>query len=119
MNPCHDSKQPKNDLETQTHVHEFLGSTQLAEENDERHNHRFAGVTSEVIPLSSGNHKHAFFVNTDFFDHHHELAGETGPAIPVSENKHVHFAQVITTVDDDHFHNAIFATLIQSPLTSE
>lgn len=33
----------------QTHNHEFLGSTRFAEEGDDRHNHRFAGVTSEAI----------------------------------------------------------------------
>lgn len=35
--------------ETQTHVHEFLGRTMLASENNETHNHRFSGVTSEVM----------------------------------------------------------------------
>ncbi len=31
--------------EEQTHVHEFEGSTHLAEAGQDRHNHRFAGVT--------------------------------------------------------------------------
>lgn len=100
----------------QTHVHEFLGSTRIAEEEDP-HNHRFAGVTSEVIPISGGNHKHGFFVNTDFYEeHHHEISGVTGLAIPVGENRHIHFAEVVTTVDDGHFHEAIFATLIEDPI---
>lgn len=102
--------------EVQTHVHEFLGSTKLAEENEDRHNHRFAGVTSEVIPTPDGSHQHAFFVNTDFFGHHHEVAGITGQAIPVGNNKHVHFVDSITTLDDGHFHEFLFATLIDSPL---
>lgn len=102
--------------DTQTHVHEFLGSVKLAEEDDDRHNHRFAGVTTEVIPLKHGGHKHAFMVNTDFFDHHHEVAGETGPAIKVGNGKHVHFAEGKSTCVDKHFHNFQFATLIESPL---
>lgn len=32
--------------ESQTHDHEFEGSTKLAEQGNDRHNHRFAGVTS-------------------------------------------------------------------------
>lgn len=102
--------------ECQSHDHEFLDSVKLAEECEERHNHRFAGVTTEVIPLSDGCHKHAFMVNTDFFDHRHEVAGETGPAICVGNGKHVHFASGKTTVDDCHFHQYQFATLIESPL---
>lgn len=102
--------------ETQTHVHEIQGSVKLAEEDDDRHNHRFATVSSEVIPIKGGGHKHAFFVNTDFFDHHHEVAGETGPAINVGNGKHVHFATGQTTIDDGHFHEFQFATLIDSPL---
>lgn len=100
----------------QTHTHEFLGSTKLAEENDERHNHRFAGVTSEVIPLKGGNHKHAILTNTDFFDHLHEIGVETGPAVDVGDGKHVHFVEGRTTINDDHFHNFQFATLIEAPL---
>ncbi|MGF7050283.1 hypothetical protein J2T13_004808 [Paenibacillus sp. DS2015] len=33
----------------QRHVHEFEGSTKLAEEGADRHNHRFAGVTGESV----------------------------------------------------------------------
>lgn len=99
----------------QSHVHEFLGSTKLAEEGEERHNHRFAGVTSEVI-LMDNTHIHNILVNTDFFDHHHEIGMVTGPAISVGNGKHVHLVKGITTLDDGHFHNFIFTTLIQSPL---
>ncbi len=103
---------------TQTHVHEFLGSVKLAEEGDDRHNHRFAGVTSQVIPLPGGNHMHALFTNTDFFmNHHHELATETGPAINVGGGKHVHLVTARTTMDDGHFHETTFTTLIEDPLS--
>lgn len=99
------------------HVHEFLGSTRLAEECDDRHNHRFAGVTGEPIFTSNGNHRHELFTNTDFFDnHHHEIESLTGPAINVGGEKHVHFVRTRTTVNDDHFHQAQFATLIENPL---
>lgn len=111
--------------DTQTHVHEFLGSTKLAEEEEERHNHRFAGVTTEEIPVHC-SHVHGFSVNTDFFDHHHEVTGLTGLAIEVEEDKHdhldvhehkhVHFAEGTTTEVDGHVHEFQFATLIESPL---
>ncbi len=100
------------------HVHEFLGSTKLAEEGEDRHNHRFAGVTGEAIPIRGGSHRHRLFTNTDFFEnHHHELPAQTGPAIPVGEGRHVHFVRARTTVDDGHFHLAIFATLIEDPIS--
>ena len=104
--------QPK----VQTHVHEVQGSVMLAEECDDRHNHRFATVTTDAIPLPHGDHKHGFMVNTDFFDHHHEVAGETGGAICVGQGKHVHFARGKSTINDGHFHGFQFATLIESPL---
>lgn len=102
---------------SQTHVHEFLGSTKIAEIGEDPHNHRFAGVTSEVIPLPGGSHKHGLFTNTDFYENHlHELATETGPAIPVDDGKHVHFVRALTTIDDGHFHETVFATLIEDPI---
>ena len=102
-----------------THVHEFEGSTQQAESGEERHNHRFAGVTGQVIPIGDGRHKHEFNTHTDFFeDHFHQVCGFTGPDIKVSENKHVHFAEGFTTVVDEHRHKFEFATLIgPSPIT--
>lgn len=102
---------------TQFHVHEFLGSTRIAEENEDPHNHRFAGVTSEVIPIPGNGHKHGLFTNTDFYEnHHHELATETGPNIPIEGGRHVHFVHALTTMDDGHFHETIFATLIENPI---
>ncbi len=100
---------------TQTHVHEFTASSKLAEQGAERHNHRFAGVTSEVIPFGN-SHVHAIFTNTDFFDHHHEVAIMTGPAIPIGNGKHIHFVKGTTTLNDGHVHAFEFSTLIQKPL---
>ena len=103
--------------ETQTHVHEFSESLKLAESGDDRHNHRVAGVTSEVIPIEGG-HIHAFgVINTDFFDHHHEIGGLSGPNIPIpGTNKHVHVISGTTTCDDGHTHEFLFTTQIDSPL---
>jgi hypothetical protein len=100
----------------QTHVHEFEGSTKLAETGLDRHNHRFAGVTSEVIPINGGRHKHAILTNTDFLDHHHEIGVETGPDISVGDGKHVHLVKGTTTLVDGHTHDFIFTTLINAPL---
>lgn len=102
--------------QVQTHTHEFTSSTKLAEEGDDRHNHRFAGVTSEVIPIPGGTHKHTIFTLTDFFGHLHEVAVETGPAISVGNGKHVHFVKGTTTLNDGHFHEFAFSTLIDAPL---
>ncbi len=101
----------------QTHVHEFQGSTKLAEEREDRHNHRFAGVSSQVIPFGN-SHVHGVYTNTDFFEeHYHTIAAVSGPAIPVGNGKHVHFAEFTTTFDDGHLHKFQFASLIEDPLT--
>ncbi|MEH7308125.1 YmaF family protein [Neobacillus drentensis] len=105
----------ENEQTVQTHDHEFTASTKLAEEDDDRHNHRFAGVTSEVIPRGK-SHVHSILVNTDFLDHHHEVAITTGPAIPVGEGKHIHLIKGTTTLDDGHVHELLFTTLIDKPL---
>ncbi|EKQ55808.1 MULTISPECIES: YmaF family protein [unclassified Clostridium] len=103
---------------TQTHVHEFEESVKLAEEGEDRHNHRVAGVTSEVIQVGGGRHVHAFgIINTDFLDHHHEIGGTTGLDVPIpNTNKHVHLISGITTTDDNHNHEFLFTTQINSPL---
>lgn len=100
----------------QTHVHEFLGSTKLAEEGDDRHNHRFAGVSSQVIPQGN-SHVHVILTNTDFFGHLHEIGGTSGPAQAVGNGKHIHFVTGTTTLVDGHVHEFQFASLIESPLT--
>lgn len=102
----------------QFHVHEFLGSVILAEEGDDRHNHRFAGISSEAIFIGNGHHVHLVTANTDFFeDHYHPFNAETSIEIAVSDDKHVHFVFGETFIVDDHFHVFQFATLIESPLT--
>jgi hypothetical protein len=104
---------------SQTHVHEIEGSTFIAEQEDEPHNHRFAGVTSEVIPYGD-SHVHEILIPTDFFtDHHHEVGVRTGPAIIVGSHKHIHFVYGKTTVEDEHFHKYVFVTQIQDPLVWE
>jgi hypothetical protein len=104
------------------HTHEFLGSTKLAEPGDDRHNHRFAGVTSDVILIPGGNHVHIFSVNTDSADHFHQIIGGTGPAVilnpqaPEAFRRHVHIAIGTTTVVDNLQHVYNFATLIENPI---
>lgn len=117
INNVSQSKQQLKCPGTQTHVHEFEQSTKLAEEGDDRHNHRVAGVTSEVIPIGGGRHVHAILSNTDFLDHHHEIGVTTGPDIPIpGTNKHVHVVSGTTTLDDNHNHDFLFTTQIESPL---
>lgn len=100
----------------QTHVHEFLLSTRLAEITEEPHNHRSAGVTGEAIKTCD-SHVHRISVNTDFFDDHfHQIIVTTGPAIRVGQNRHVHFVFGTTTEVDGHVHQFIFATLIENPI---
>ncbi len=53
--------------EEQRHVHEFESSVKFAEEDEDRHNHRTAGVTGEAILVGGGRHVHRVHVNTDFF----------------------------------------------------
>jgi hypothetical protein len=102
----------------QKHVHEFLGSTRLAELDEDPHNHRFAGVSGEAIPCGC-SHVHEIMVRTDFFDHFHFIKVITGPAIPVGKGRHVHFVKAITSCNDDHRHELIFATLIESPILED
>lgn len=104
--------------ETQTHVHEFEQSTKLAEQGNDRHNHRVAGMTSGEIDIGGGRHVHAFGItNTDFLDHNHEIGGLTGPDIPIpNSTKHVHLMSGTTTTVDGHSHDFLFTTQIESPL---
>ena len=102
----------------QFHDHEFEGSTRLAELEDDPHNHRFAGVSSPAIPVKGG-HVHKVKGRTDFFDHFHEFEATSGLQIPVGEGKHVHFVEARTSVNDDHYHELIFATLIDAPIYEE
>ena len=103
--------------QAQRHVHEFEGSTMLAEQGADRHNHRFAGVTGQAI-RSGKSHVHEIdLTHTDFLNHFHNLKKiRTGPAIHVGNGKHVHFVTGQTTLNDGHVHQFKFATLIQAPL---
>ncbi len=103
----------------QKHVHELVGSVKIAEEEDDPHNHRFATVTEEAIPVGEGQHIHEVCFKTDFFDDHfHEFRGKTGEAIPVG-NRHVHCIESVTTVNDGHRHEFEAATLIENPIEKE
>jgi hypothetical protein len=104
--------------EEQRHVHEIQGSVQIAEAQEEPHNHRFATVSGEAIG-SGINHYHEVKFRTDFFeDHFHEFCGKTSAAIPVGD-RHVHFLESVTTVNDGHRHDFRFATLIDNPIGDE
>ncbi|NLM69066.1 MAG: hypothetical protein GX177_03580 [Firmicutes bacterium] len=97
----------------QTHVHEFLGTTKIA--GHPLHNHRFAGVSGQEIPIPNG-HIHAIDVNSDFtIGHLHEISILTGPQIPVGGGRHVHFAMGISTENRGHVHEFIVATMIENP----
>lgn len=101
------------------HVHEFVGSTRLAELNsDDVHNHRFAGVSCEPIEKNN-SHVHRLITKTDFFDHYHEIDVLTGPAIHVGDGRHVHFVYAVTECKDGHKHKFIVATLIEAPTFKE
>ncbi|WP_219835725.1 YmaF family protein [Paenibacillus sp. R14(2021)] len=102
----------------QRHVHEFAGSTRLAEEGNDRHNHRFAGVTGQAKRKGKSHVHEIDLTHTDFFGHFHNLKKITsGPAVRVGKGKHVHFVHGRTTLEDGHVHPFKFATLIESPLT--
>lgn len=98
----------------QRHVHEFEGSTRFAEQGNDRHNHRFAGVSGEAIPYKN-SHVHKIITNTDFTDHYHKICICTGPAIYIGGGKHIHLVKGYTTSNDGHVHGFIFTTLIEAP----
>lgn len=106
--------------EEQTHVHEVLGSVRLAELKDDPHNHRFAGVTDEVIVVPGVGHYHKFHTTTDFYeDHFHPICVKTGLNVKVGkgeDERHVHFIDANTEVEDGHCHEFIAATLIENPI---
>lgn len=104
----------------QTHVHEVLGSVEIAERQTDPHNHRFATVSGEVIPFGPTNHVHRVTFRTDFYeDHFHEFTGRTMPAIPVGGGRHVHFLESVTEERENHRHDFRVATLINDPIGEE
>lgn len=104
----------------QEHVHEVLGSVQIAEPRDDPHNHRFATVSGEAIEFDCGSdHYHEVKFKTDFYeDHFHEYCGKTTGAIRVGD-RHVHFLESVTSEEDCHRHNFRVATLIENPIGND
>lgn len=102
--------------DTQEHVHEITGSVMIAEAGVDPHNHRFATVSGEAIPVGE-NHIHDVKFRTDFYEEHfHEFQGRTGIAIPISDGRHVHYLKSMTTQNDGHRHEFRVATLIEDPI---
>jgi hypothetical protein len=103
----------------QMHVHEILGSVEIAEKAEDPHNHRFATVSGQAIPDGKGSHVHEVKFRTDFFeDHFHEFHGKTLGAVRVGD-RHVHFLKSVTTEVDGHRHEFRVATLIENPIGEE
>jgi hypothetical protein len=97
----------------EAHVHEFLGSTRFA--GEDRHNHRFAGVSGPAIPYAN-SHVHEIMTRTDDdAGHHHFICLFSGPAYNVGGGRHVHLVNGRTSFDFGHQHSLIFATLIEDP----
>ncbi|HBG10863.1 MAG TPA: hypothetical protein DDX68_01065 [Clostridium sp.] len=108
---CHNKRQ--------THVHEVQGSVEIAEREEDPHNHRFATVSGEAIPAGM-SHFHEVKFRTDFYENHfHEFHGKTSLAIPVGGGRHVHFLESVTEVSDGHVHEFRVATLINDPIGEE
>lgn len=104
--------------EHQEHVHEIQGSVQIAERQEDPHNHRFATVSGEQIGEGI-NHFHEVKFRTDFYENHfHEYCGRTTGAVIVGD-RHVHFLESVTTENDGHRHEFRVATLINDPIGEE
>ena len=104
--------------ESQEHVHEILGSVQIAEAEEDPHNHRFATVSGEAIQCGM-SHFHKVKFRTDFYEEHfHEFCGDTSLAIRVGD-RHVHFIESVTSVNDGHRHKFRVGTLINDPIGEE
>ncbi len=100
----------------QLHVHEVLGSVEIAEPQTDPHNHRFATVSGEARPLGNNDHYHDVRFRTDFYeDHFHEGWGRTGGSIQTGD-RHVHFLESMTTQNDGHMHRYRVATMIDDPI---
>jgi hypothetical protein len=98
----------------QFHVHEVQGSVEIAEREEDPHNHRFATVSGQAIPIGQNNHFHRVAFRTDFYENHfHEFCGRTGGAIPVGD-RHVHFLESETTFNDGHRHEFRLSTFMQN-----
>lgn len=101
----------------QRHLHEVLGSVEIAEEMCDPHNHRFATVSGEAIATDNNSHVHKVKFRTDFYeDHFHEFEGLSSEAIPVGDGRHVHFLQAQTRISEGHRHDFRVAFLINDPI---
>lgn len=103
----------------QKHNHEFVGSTMLAELEEDPHNHRFAGVSGPEIEVEGG-HVHLIKTTTDFYeDHFHKIVAISEIETDVGNGRHVHFVKAKTREADEHRHKFIVATLIENPIGEE
>lgn len=101
----------------QRHVHEVIGSVEIAERGCDAHSHRFATVSGEAMPTGTGDHVHEIRFRTDFYeDHFHEFVGRSGGAINVGGGRHVHFAEAQTKPEDNHCHRFRVAAMIEDPI---
>ena len=97
-------------------MHEVQGSVQIAERQEDPHNHRFASVSGEAIPIGMSDHVHEVIFRTDFYEEHfHQFCGKTSGAIMVGD-RHVHFLESVTTENDGHMHEFRLASLIEDPI---
>ena len=102
--------------EEQAHVHEVQGSVEIAEREEDPHNHRFATVSGEAIPKGPSDHIHEIRFRTDFYENHfHEFMGKSGGMFKVGD-RHVHFLESVTTVNDGHRHKFRLGTFINDPI---
>lgn len=103
-----------------SHNHELLGSVQLPTNNVEAHNHRFAVVTDEAIPICGGDdHVHEVCFTTDTYEgHDHEFRGRTGSAIWIGD-RHVHCIDDTVEPERGHVHCFRAVTLINDPIGEE
>ncbi len=104
------------DCETQRHVHEILGSVEVAEVESDPHNHRFALVSGQAVSIGNDDHAHDVTFRTDFYeDHFHEFCGRTGGMIPVGD-RHVHFLESVTKESEGHMHEFRLGTMLNDPI---
>lgn len=96
------------------HVHEIQGYLDMTIDYKETHNHTFATVSDEAIPIGTNDHIHEVRFKTDPFHHHtHEFTGRTTGAILVGD-RHVHFLQSETVSEEGHKHTFSLVTLMDN-----
>lgn len=104
----------ENDHHERCHRHEIQGSVRVAEHDCEAHNHRFAGISGEAIPMGQ-SHVHEVRFTTDTYENHdHEFCGRTSPAYPICGG-HVHYLESTTSRDDGHCHSFRVISNIEDP----